>query len=172
MVEVMKKVSENYVENAKAARKMFPKAVVFDVTMDGAMKKLDPSFPLGKIEIPGMNKKGLSLRSVWEGLKVFEKKENIDELWMNDEKKLGKLRGCKSWGKLKGIKIKDEVIEREEGERIFEEIYENLIGERFGKMIAGIRKEAEKRPVVLLDYKEENERPFNHVEVLKKLIVA
>lgn len=172
MVEVMKKVSEKYEENVKAARKIFPRALVFDVTMDGAMKKMDPAYPVGKVEIPGRMVKGLSLSGVWEGLKVFEKKMEIDEEWMNDERKLGRIRGCKSWGKFEGIMIKGEVVKEEEGRKIFIRIYEEMIKERFGRVLEGIKREAEKRTVVLLDYKEENERPFNHVEILKEMLAA
>ena len=171
MVEVVKKVSEKYEINAKEVRKNFPKALVLDVTIDGGMKWLDPAFPMGGVMIPGMKKKGLSVMGVWEGLKIFKKKEEIDEKWMNDEKKLGKVRGCKVWGKLEGIKIEDNLIGEEEGKKIFKEIYEDLIRERFGKVLEGIRKEAEKRTVILLDYKEEKERPFNHVEILKEILV-
>ena len=109
MVEVMKKVSEKYEENVKAARKNFPKALVLDVTMDGAMKKMDPDYPIGKVDVPGMMLKGLSLNGVWEGLKEFrtmkrdkesgEMKEVVKEMdveWMNDERKLGKVRDRKS----------------------------------------------------------------------------
>ena len=172
MVEVMKKVSEKYEENVKAVRKIFPKALVFDVTIEGAMKRLDPDFPIGNVRIPGKRRKGLSLNGVWEGLKVFDKKEEIDEGWMMDERKVGKKRGCKSWGKLKGIWIEDGEVEIEEGKRIFEEMYRELVMERFERVIEGLRREAEKRTVVLLDYKEERVRPFNHVEVLKEMLVA
>ena len=182
MVEVMKKVSEKYEENVKAARKSFPKALVFDVTMQGAMKWLDPDFPIGKVKIPGMGmKRGLSIRNIWEGLKVFEKnKENdekmknevIDERWMTDERKIGKKRGCKCWKKVVGIKIGEEVVEIGEARKIFQELYEEIIKERYGHVLRGIREEAEKRPVVLLDYQEEDERPLNHAEILKNLIAA
>ena len=171
MVVVMKKVSEKYEENVKAVRKLYPKALVFDVTAEGAMKKLDPDFPVGDIRIPGkMRNQGLSLNSVWEGLKVFKKKDEIDEKWMKDENKLGKRRGCKSWGEMTGIKIKEELVGIEEGKKIFREMYVELVKEKYGRIVAALKREANKRPVVLLDYKEERERPFNHVEVLKEII--
>ena len=172
MVEVVKKVSEKYDENVKAVRKNFPKALVFDVTIEGAMKRLDPNFPIGNVRVPGMKKKGLSVNGVWESLKVFKKKEEIDEKWMADERKVGKMRGCKSWGKLLGIQIGDDVLDLEEGGKIFEKIYREIVEERFGRVIEGLRREAEKRNVVLLDYKEERLRPFNHVEILKEILVA
>lgn len=172
MVEVMKKVSERYEENVKAVRKVFPGALVLDVTLGGAMMKMDPGYPIGGVEIPGKFRKGLSVNGVWEGLKVFEKKDGIDERWMVDERKVGKVRGCKSWGKLMGIRVREEVIGEEDGKELMRELYEGLMKERFGRVLEGIRKEAEKRVVVLLDYKDESDRPFNHVEVLKELIVA
>ena len=172
MVEVMKKVSENYVENVKKVRKNFPKALVFDVTVDGALKKFDLSFPVEKVEIPGMNRRGLSFECVWEGLKVFEKKEEIDLKWMNDERKIGKVRGCKSWGKLKGIKIGNDIVSEEEGKEIFKKMYVDFVKDRYGMVIDGIKKVSENKMVVLLDYKEEKNRIFNNVDVLKELIVG
>lgn len=172
MVEVMKKVSEKYEENVKAARKNFPKALVLDVTMDGAMKKMDPDYPIGKVDVPGMMFKGLSLNGVWEGLKVFKRKMEVDKKWMLDERKLGKVRGCKSWGELEGIMIEGNVMEIEEARKMFEEMYKRILRERFGRVLEGIRREAERRTVVLLDYKEGEERAFNHVEVLKGILVA
>ena len=172
MVEVMKKVSEKYEENVKAVRKLFPKALVFDVTAEGAMKKLDPDFPIGEINIPGkMWLKGLSLSGVWEGLKVFKNKKEIDEKWMKDENKLGKIRGCKSWGNVMGFKINDEIVGIEEGNEFFRQMYENLVNEKYGRILEVLKREASSRPVVLLDYKDERERPFNHVEVLKDMLM-
>lgn len=171
MVVVMEKVSEKYEENVKAVRMLYPKALVFDVTSEGAMKKLDPEFPTGEVRIPGKKwVRGLSLSSVWEGLKVFEKKESIDEKWMKDEKKLGKIRGCKSWGKLMGFKINEKVLGLEEGKEMYKEMYVDLVNDKYGKILDVMRKEAERRPVVLLNYKEDKKRLFDHVEVLKGII--
>ena len=171
MVAVMKKVSEKYEENVKAARKAFPKALVFDVTVEGAMGLLDPAVPVGKVEVPGKRVKGLSLAGVWEGSKVFRKKMEIDVAWMADERKLGRVRGCKSWGEMEGVMVNGEVLTEEEGRKMFRGMYEELVRERYSTILEGIRKGAGKRPVVLLDYREERERPFNHVEVLKEILV-
>lgn len=172
MVEVMKKVSENYEENVKAARKIFPRALVFDVTAVGAMKKLDPGCPVGRVEIPGRERmKALSLQGVWEGLKVFKKNDEIDEKWMTDERKIGRKRGFKNWGEMIGIRVNGELMREEEGRKMMREIYEKMIRERFGRILDGIRREAERKTVVLLDYKEENkDRVFNHTEVLKEML--
>lgn len=121
--------------------------------------------------MPGREKeKGLSLRGVWEGLKVFKRKE-VDEKWWKDENLIGKVRKFISYGSLEGISIGDECLGIEKGRAIFEEVYIKEAEERFGKLIDGIRKESEKREVVLLDYKEGDERKFiNHAEILKELI--
>lgn len=172
MVEVMKKVSRKYEENVKAARKLFPRALVLDVTIEGAMSKLDPSYPVGKVDVPGMRVKGLSVAGVWEALKVFDRKEEIDEAWIADERKLGKKRGCKSWGALKGLQISGEVVSEDEGRRIMREIYEGIVKDRFATILEGIKTAAEKRTVVLLDYEGESAHPFSHAEVLKEIIAA
>ena len=94
MVKVMKKVSVDYVKNAEMVREIFPGAVVMDVTIDGGMKKLDPGYVWGgkkekedgKVElikdvsVVGRGKeKGLSLKGVIEGLKLFKRKGDFVE---------------------------------------------------------------------------------------------
>ena len=172
MVEVMKKVSVDYVENAKEAKLRWPGAAVLDVTMGGGMEKLDPSFPLGKVVIPGIRKKmALSIGGMWEGLKIFKKKEEIDESFFVSEKKLGKIRRCKSYGELVGIKVGDEVMEIEKAiEEVFIKRYKETVKERFTTIIEGLKKECENRVIVLLDY-EENKYPVSHAEILKELIM-
>lgn len=171
MVVVMKKVSKDYVENAKAAKKIWPGAVVFDVTLGGALEKMDPAFPIEKVLIPGIKrKKSLSIFGMWEGLKIFEKKREIDESYFISEKKLGKSRKCKSYGKVIGIQVGENVIGIENAVNdVFVKEYEKNIKERFGVIIDGIKKESMKRDIVLLDY--ENERyPISHAELIKRII--
>ena len=169
MVKVMKKVSENYVKNAEEARKIFPGAVVMDVTLDGLMGKFDPGYRWGNVKVPGREKEeGLSLRGVMEGLKIFKRK-GVDEKWWKDEKFLRKERNCKSYGNLTGFDFGNESVNVEKGREIFENIYKEEIEKRFGKVIEGLRKE--ERTVVLLDYKEGDERKvMNHAEILKEII--
>ena len=184
MVKVMKKVSEDYVKNAEMVREIFPGAVVMDVTIDGGMKKLDPGYVWGgkkemeegkwiwikEIEVPGREKeKGLSLKGVIEGLKLFKRKDKVDEKWWREEKFLGKERNCKSYGKLMGFDMGKESVNVEKGIEIFEGIYKEEIEKRFGNVIEGLRKE--ERVVVLLDYMEGDERKvINHAEILKELV--
>ena len=184
MVKVIKKVSEDYVKNAEMVREIFPGAVVMDVTIDGGMKKLDPGFVWGgkkekeegkwiwikEIGVPGREEeKGLSLKGVIEGLKLFKRKDKVDEKWWRDEKFLGKERNCKSYGRWIGFGIGDENVSIEKGLEIFERIYREEIEKRYGGMIEGLRKE--ERVVVLLDYKEGDERKvINHADILKGLI--
>ena len=184
MVKVVKKVSEDYVKNAEMVREIFPGAIVMDVTIDGGMRKLDPGFVWGgkkekedgKVElvkdvsVVGREKeKGLSLKGVIEGLKIFKRKDKVDEKWWKDEKFLSKERNCKSYGKLMGFDIGKESVSVEKGKKIFEKIYKEEIEKRFGNVIEGLRKE--ERVVVLLDYKEGDERKvIDHAEILKELI--
>lgn len=172
MVEVMKKVSVNYVENAEIAKKMFPGALVLDVTRGGGMEKLDPAYPIEKVRIPGIKRmRSLSIGGVFEGLKIFKKKGEIDESWFLSEKKLGKMRKCKSYGECIGIKIGDEIKSVEEGvKEIFVDLYKEVIGERFEMIIEGLREVSESRDVILLDY-EESVYPVSHAEILKEMIL-
>ena len=184
MVKVVKKVSENYVKNAEMVREIFPGAVVMDVTIDGGMKKLDPGYVWGgkkekedgkfelirDVRVVGRGKeKGLSLKGVIEGLKLFKRKDKVDEKWWKDEKFLEKERNCKSYGKLMGFDMGKESVSVEKGKEIFEKIYREEIEERFKNVIMGLRKE--ERVVVLLDYMEGDERKvIDHADILKELI--
>ena len=184
MVKVVKKVSEDYVKNAEMVREIFPGAVVMDVTIDGGMKRLDPGSVWGgkkekeegkwervkEIEVPGREKeKGLSLKGVIVGLKLFKRKDKVDVKWWKDDKFLEKERNCKSYGKLMGFDMGNESVSVEKGKEIFEKIYKEEVEKRFGKVIDGLRKE--ERVVVLLDYMEGDERKvLNHAEILKELI--
>lgn len=169
MVEIMKKVSVEYVKNAEIARGLRPGAVVIDVTLDGATRELDPSFPVGGLSVPGMEgEKGLSWKGIWEGLKVFDKKNEIDGKWWKDERKVGKERNCKSYGRIKGLRISDEIISMDKGYEFFMELYRNFVRERYRKVIEGLSKE--KRDVVLLDYAEgDGRRWLNHAEILMEM---
>ena len=184
MVKVVKKVSKDYVRNAEMAREEFPGAVVMDVTIDGGMRKLDPGYVWGgqrekeagkeewmkDVMVVGKEKeKGLSLKGVIEGLKLFKRKDKGDERWWRDEKFLGKERNCKSYGKLMGFDMGKESVSVEKGKEIFEKIYKEEIEKRFGNVIEGLRRE--ERVVILLDYKEGDERKvINHADILKELI--
>ena len=184
MVKVMKKVSEDYVKNAEMVREIFPGAVVMDVTIDGGMKKLDPGYIWGgkkekedgkvvlvkDVSVVGREKeKGLGLKGVIEGLKLFKRKGEGDEKWWRNEKYVGKERNYKSYGKLMGFDIGNERVSVEKGKEIFEKIYKGEVEKRFGTVIEGVR--TEERVVVLLDYMEGDERKvINHAEILKRLI--
>ena len=184
MVKVVKKVSEDYVRNAEMVREMFPGAVVMDVTIDGGMRKLDPGYVWGgkkekeegkfelvkDVRVVGREKEmGLSLKGVMEGLKLFKRKNKVDDKWWKEEKFLGKERNCKSYGKLMGYDMGNESVGVRRGKEIFGEIYKEEIEKRFENVLEGLRKE--ERVVVLLDYMEGDERKvINHAEILKELI--
>ena len=173
MVVVFKKVSEGYVMNAKAAKKEWPKAVVFDPTLGGAMEMFDPAFALGKIKVPGEKwLEAHSIMGIWEGLKIFSKKDVVDVSFMRDMKKVGKVRGCKSYGRMVGIKVGDEMIEGDENLKdFFRKLYKEVIGERFKERIEKLGELDKEKVIVLLDYPEGGERyPVSHVEILKELI--
>lgn len=174
MVEVMNKVCGDYSENAKVARKMWPGAVVLDLTMGGAMERLDPAFPLGRVEVPGLKRKvSLSVSGIWESMKIFSKKDVEDLSFLTDVKKLGKKRGCKCYGKLVGIKMGDEVLNLDDGvEEMFIKPYKRTMLERCGNVLEGIKGISKERTVVLLDYEENDKRyPVSHVELVKEMIM-
>lgn len=172
MVKVVKKVSENYVKNAEVARNGNGEVKVMDVTLDGGMGFLDPGSEWGRIEIEGREVMGLSIMGVWEGLKVYRNKSEVDERFIKDVRKLGKVRDCKSYGELIGIRWGDEVLSVKDGERvILKEMYEREVMSRYGKVIRGLKELSKRGKIVLLDYKDEDRRlPVSHAEILKEMI--
>lgn len=173
MVEVMKKVSEDYVKNAEVAREMYPGALVLDVTLGGGMGMMAPEYAVGGLAVPGRDEKALSILGMWEGLKVF-KNRDVDPGFFSNEKKLGEVRKCKSYGKLVGVRKGNEILGFEEAvESVFKEAYREMIREKYPKIIEGLRKKSDERVVVLLDYPEEMRKsPCSHGEILKEMIEA
>lgn len=107
---------------------------------------------------------------MWEGLKIFSNKKVIDESYFFSEKKLGKVRNIKSYGKLIGVKVGNDVIEIEKAvDEVFKMEYMKNIKERFGKIIEGLKQESAKRNVVLLDYDFEK-YPVSHALMIKEMI--
>ena len=172
-VKVMEKVSGNYVENVKGIRKDFPGAVVFDISKEGGMGYLSAESFWGGIDVPGMRgKKGLSVLGVWEGLKVFSKK-GVDVNFICDEKKLGAVRNCKSYGNLIGVRYGDDLLEVNDGiEKVFKRIYKKEVSERYGKVIENMKDLVKKRNIVFLEEKEKDRKaPCSVGEILKELII-
>ena len=108
---------------------------------------------------------------MWEGLKVFRNKD-MDVSYFQDEKKKGCVRDCKSYGKLKGFRFGDDLIDFDEAvDRIFKEGYRKMVMERFSNVINDLGKKSREGAVILLDYSDEERRaPFSHAVLLKELI--
>lgn len=172
-VKVMEKVCGNYVNNVKEIRKEFPVALVFDISKDGGMGYLSAEFPWGGIDVPGMDgKKGLSVLGVWEGLKIFRRK-GTDENYFHEERMLGKVRCCKSYGEWIGVRNGDELLDVDEGiEKVFKRMYKKEVMRRYGKVIEGMRDIVKKRDIFFLEERKENRKvPCSVGEILKDLIL-
>ena len=169
----MEKVCGNYEKNVKEIRKEFPGALVFDISKDGAMGYLSPQGPWGNVDVPGMEgRSGLSVLGIWEGLKVFERK-GMDGNYFYDERKLGMVRKCKSYGRWIGVRYGDELLEKDEGiEKVFKRMYRKEVMKRYGKVIEGMRELVKKRDVVFLEGSEEKlKAPCSVGEILKSMIL-
>ena len=65
--------------------KNYPDAIIFDVTMSGAMNKLSPLYPHGDIPVPfTTNAVSMTIEGIWQGLKVYEF-EGIDTSLFREE---------------------------------------------------------------------------------------
>lgn len=173
-VIVFKKINNNYPKTRELILSNHPDAAIMDVTADGLMAMLDPGYPVRKLRVPGMDReRGLSLRGIWEGLKVFSRKDARDSSWWHDERKLKKTREFKSYGKLLGLRIGDEVVGLERAKEIFEEMYRKLLKERFDGALENIREASSERVVFLVDYTDGDPRKLiDHAEIIRSLVVG
>lgn len=168
MVEVMKKVSVDYVVNKNFAEKEFGKgSVVLDLSETGMMGYLSPVSEWGGLKIPGSETRVLSMIGAFEGLKVFRNK-GVDESYFMDSKKYRKGRRAKSYGVLKGFKWKDEEVDYDKGIECFKEWYVNEVMSRWGNMIRKLEKTSNEKNIILLY--EEDSNWFDYPFLLKRMI--
>lgn len=165
----MKKVCGDYVKNAKMVRMGDKETLVLDISAQGGMGFFSPQSDWGDIEIEGMKEKGRTLKGVWESLKVYKNRKEVDLKYCVDEKWMMKERGCKSYGPMVGWRWNGETLGMEEAVEKIRRIYEEELRRRFGAALKSLKKVSETRRVVLL-VDESEVMPFDYGAVVKKLI--
>lgn len=172
---------ENKRKSVKTLEKIYPGALIIDVTSKGAEPwiKVSPFYPHGGIPIPfSINSFATSVEGIWQGLKVFEN-EGIDFSKFQINNMKGIKRTVRKFGKplghSKGIESKellDYITARKE---IYLRSYGWVLDNKANETIQLLKNEAEKRDIVLLDYDtngdiENIQKPLSHAALVKKYI--
>lgn len=154
----------------------YPDATIFDVTSKGAMQKLSPFFPHGKIPVPGMEDTySFSVEDIWQGLKTFEG-EGIDTSCFTNCTMKDLKRTCRTHGRCLGHKYGDELLEYIEArKKIYVPSYYYMLENYCMNTVKAIKKLSESKTVVLLDYDtnediEDWHKPLSHASLIKRYI--
>ena len=144
--------------------KNYPDAIIFDVTMSGAMKKLSPFYPHGDIPVPfTSNAFSMTVEGIWQGLKVFEF-EGVDTSCFREEeeKKIkrtsslkGKYKGHNKGTRiLKGSEEDSKLLESADAiKQIYIPSYKWMLENKCSKIIEKIKELSQEKTVILLDDK-------------------
>ena len=166
------------IENIK---KEYPEAVIIDVTSKAKDEflKLSPFYPHGGIPIPfSGNMTGCCVEGIWQGLKVFEKKDVDSSMFTNDTMKNLKRtvrRFGAPQGHRKGIEGTELLNYKDARELIYIPTYRWMLENKAADIIEQIRKLSENRTVVLLDYNtscdaHDLSKPLSHAFLCKAYV--
>lgn len=172
---------ENKKKSLKTLAKLYPIAVVIDVTSKGDFPfvKLSPFYPHGNIPVPfSQNYFAKSVEGIWQGLKVFEL-EDIDTSKFEIADMKGIKRTVRKFGKplghRKGIfgqELLDYLTARKQ---IYLPTYAWVLQNLTTKEIDLLVEIAKRTDLILLDYEtncdiENIKKPLSHAGLVKKFI--
>jgi hypothetical protein len=139
-------------------------------------KNLIPFYPLGGIPIPfSEGHYAVSVEGLWQGLKVFES-EGIDPKRFENDKMKGLKRTVRKYGKClghqKGLNSTELLGYIEARKTIYLPAYLWALENKLQKEVEVLKAEAEKAPIVLLDYEtngklEDPAKPLSHAYLVK-----
>lgn len=158
--------------------KDYPGALICDVTShakDGLVK-LSPFYPHGNIPVPFSN--GVTatcVEAVWQGLKVFEKADIDIKMFENDTMKNIKRtvrRFGTPLGHRKGVNGTELLNYEQAREQIYIPTYRWMLENKAMFIIEKLRKAAQERTIVLLDYNTSSDvndlsQPLSHAYLVK-----
>ena len=138
--------------------KDYPNAIIIDVTSKGTMPylKFSPFYPIGNIPVPfSENSYAESMEGIWQGLKVFEKKD-VDLQKFRITSMKGLKRTVRKYGiplgHRKGINgqiLLDYITARKQ---IYIPTYNWILENKLAVEMNQVKELAKKKTVVLLDY--------------------
>ncbi len=172
---------ENKKKSLKTLERMYPSALIIDVTSKGKEPwiKVSPFYPHGNIPIPySPNSFSVSVEGIWQGLKVFEL-EDIDRSKFEIKDMKGIKRTVRKFGRplghrkgVEGTELLDYITARRE---IYLRAYGWLLDNKAQDTIQLLKNEAEKQDVVLLDFEtngdiENIKKPLSHAALVKRYL--
>ncbi|MCI5056125.1 MAG: hypothetical protein MRY83_08455 [Flavobacteriales bacterium] len=174
-----------YIENRKTSEKKlkekYPNAHIVDVTSkaETGLVKLSPFYPHGGIPIPfSENKTAMCVEGIWQGLKVFEKKDIDIKMFENDTMKNIK-RTVRKFGKpkghRKGIKGKELLDYIEARIEIYLPAYLWVLENKVQYIINRLKEVSKEKDIVLLDYATNDNvldprKPLSHAFLVKAFV--
>lgn len=173
----MKITVENRRKKIASVEKLWPGAMIIDVTSRGATPwvRLSPFYPHGNIPIPNTpSETAQSVEGLWQGLKVFEREDVDPSKWkitdMAGIKRGGKSRGAVC-GHRFGVSSDSLLGYRDARHRIYLPAYRWVLEHKLSAEVDQLRRLAADRTLVLLDYEtnaevEDVSRPLSHAALV------
>jgi hypothetical protein len=162
----------------KKLQKLYPGAQIIDLTSkaEAPFVRFSPFYPLGGIPIPfSEGHYAVSVEGLWQGLKVFES-EGIDPKRFENDKMKGLKRTVRKYGQClghqKGLNSTELLGYIEARKAIYLPAYLWALENKLQKEVEVLKVEAEKTPIVLLDYEtngkvEDPAKPLSHAYLVK-----
>lgn len=157
--------------------KMYPKALILDVTSNGAMPwvKFSPFYPHGRIPVPfSPGVVAESVESIWQGLKVFESTD-IDTTSFAIKTMKGIKRTERRYGKVlghrRGVLGESLLPYREARYQIYLPTYKWVLDNCLQEEVALLRQISHMQEIVLLDYETNSDvddltKPLSHASLV------
>lgn len=164
-------------KSKKTLEKLYSKAVFIDVTSKSKddFVQLSPFYPHGDIPVPfSKDIFSHSVEGIWQGLKVFEKKD-IDISKFEIRNMSGLKRPVMFYGQPLGHRkgIKGEILNYIEARKlIYIPSYNWVLKNKTKELIEDLKKIAMSRDIVFLDYTtnidiEDTLKPLSHASIIK-----
>lgn len=172
---------ESKKKGTKTLAKLYPNAVIIDVTSKGnePFVKLSPFYPHGNIPVPfSPNSFSYSVEGIWQGLKVFEQAD-IDTTKFDVKNMKGIKRTVRKFGKplghrkgINGTELLDYLTARKQ---IYMPSYAWLLQNKTTNEIDKLIQIALRQDLVLLDFETNADidninKPLSHAALIKKFI--
>lgn len=171
-------IVENHRKKMETLRKAYPDALILDVTSHatGALRKLSPFYPHMGIPVPFTpSMTAASVEGIWQGLKTFEKADiDLDVMrntTMKDLKRTVRRFGAPK-GHRKGVHGTELLGYLAARWEIYLPTYKWVLENKCLDLVELLRRESEKRTVVMLDYETNGDindprKPLSHAQLVK-----
>jgi hypothetical protein len=172
---------DSHRKNDATLMKLYPAAVLLDVTSKGVMPwvKFSPFYPHGNILVPfSLDVTAQSVEGIWQGLKVFETTDVDTSKFaitnMKNLKRTVQKFGAPK-GHRKGVNGATLLSYREARYQIYLPCYKWVLDNYLQDEIAELRQLAQSQTIILLDYETNTDidnlsKPLSHAGLIKRYI--